>query len=308
MHAHVLTRFGGPESLELADLPAPEAGAGQVRVRIAAIGINPIEYKIRNGWLQEVVPTVFPAVLGSEIAGTIDQVGDGVEGFAVGDRVTGFADGGSYAAFTVTRAVTVTPIPDGLGFEQAATIPVGAETALRTVPPLGVRSGDTVVVNGAAGAVGSAAVQLLVRDGVRVVGTASGHNHDYVRALGATPVAYGDGVLDRIRAAAPQGVDAALDAGGHGFAAAAIELVGDPSRIVTTVDFEAAALGVVIAPGDLAGITAAPLGPVVALAADGGYATEISRTFPFAELPAALALSETGHVRGKIVVTGAEAP
>lgn len=303
MKAHVLTAFGGPETLRLIDLPDPVAGPGQVRIRVEAIGINPLEYKIRNGWVQEVFPVTFPAVLGNEVAGTVDQVGDGVEGLAVGDRVTGFTDGGAYAELTVTRAATVTPVPDGLSAARAATIPVGASTALRTIPMLGVGAGDTVVVNGAAGAVGSAAVQLLVRDGVRVVGTASERNHDYLRGLGAVPVTYGDGVIERIRAAAPEGVHAVLDAGGRGFAAAAIALVEAPSRITTIVDFDAAGLGVRVPDADLAGLAAAPLAPVVELAARGEYATEIARAVPFADLPAALSLSETGHVRGKIVVT-----
>ena len=304
MKALVLNGFGGNEQFSPAEIPTPGAGPGQVRVRIAAIGINPVDFKVRNGWLRDVVPTRFPAVLGTEAAGTVDRVGPGVSGLTVGDRVTGFTDSGAYAEFAVTRAGGVVRIPDELSFEQAAALPVGAEAALRSLAPLAVRAGQTVVVNGAAGAVGSAAVQLLVRDGVHVVGTASEPNHEYLRALGAVPVTYGDGVADRIRAAAPQGVDAVLDTAGRGFAAAVIPLVGDPGRIVTTSDFEAAALGVRIAPGDLSTLSAAPLAPVLELARTGEFTIPVARTFPFQEIPAALSVSEGGHLRGKLVAAG----
>ncbi|GAB7192062.1 NADP-dependent oxidoreductase [Kineococcus sp. NUM-3379] len=304
MKALVLNGFGGNEQFSTAEVPTPTAGPGQVRVRVAAVGVNPVDFKIRNGWLRDVVPTRFPAVLGTEVAGTVDQVGPGVDDLAVGDRVAGFADSGAYAGSTVTRATGVVRIPDELTFEQAAALPVGVETALRTLAVLAPQRGQTVVVNGAAGAVGSAAVQLLVRDGVHVVGTASEPNHDYLRTLGAVPVTYGDGVLDRIRAAAPRGVDAILDTAGRGFAASVVPLVGDPGRIVTTSDFEAAALGVRIAPGNLADLTAAPLLPVLELARKGEFTIPVARLFEFEEIPAALDVSERGHLRGKLVAAG----
>lgn len=166
------------------------------------------------------------------------------------------------------------------------------------------KEGETVVVNGAAGSVGSAAVQLLARAGVNVVGTASEGNHDYVRGLGAEPTTYGDGVVDRIRALAPNGVDAVFDVTDHGFVDAAIELRGGPERIVTISQFDAGSKGVTVSYGDSSSITASDFEPVIALAASGEFATEIARTFAFEDLPAAHELSERGHLRGKIVVIG----
>ena len=303
MKAHVLTAFGGVENFAIRDVPAPEAGLGQVRVRVRAIGVNPLEVKIRNGWLRDLIPTTFPAILGTEVAGTIDQVGDGVDGLAVGDRVLGFvAD--AYAEHAVARANAVARLPDALGFEAGAALPVAVEASQRALAPLRVQAGETVVVNGAAGAVGSAAVQLLVRAGARVVGTASPANYDYLRALGAVPVAYGEGVVERVRAAAPGGVDAVLDVAGKGFARDAIALRGGTERIVTLADMDAPALGIAFATGDPAALTAETLPPVVDLAARGEFTVLIDRVFPFHAVPAAHALSEGGHLRGKLVVAG----
>ena len=304
MKAYVLTAFGGAENFDLRDVPAPNAGPGQVRVRVRvrAVGINPLEVKVRNGWLRDAFPTTFPAILGNEVAGTIDQLGDGVDGVAVGDRVLGFVDGGAYAEYAVARPAALAGLPDGVSFESAAALPVAAEASQRALALLDVRDGETVVVNGAAGAVGSAAVQLLVRRAVTVVGTASAANHDYLRGLGAIPVAYGEGVVERIRAAVPSGVDAVLDVAGKGFARDAIALRGGPDRIVTLADMEAPALGIAFAAGNPFALTAETLPPVVDLAAGGGFAVAIDRVFPFDAIPAAHALSEGGHLRGKIVV------
>ncbi|MDQ6750327.1 MAG: FAD-binding protein [Actinomycetota bacterium] len=308
MKAQSLNDFGGVDHLTLVDVSTPEAGPGQVRIRVHAIGINPMDIKIRNGWLRDVIKTSFPAILGSDVAGVIDQVGDGVTGWSIGDRVVGLTESGAYAEYTVTRANSVTPIPDALDFEHAVTIPTAAETARRVIKLLDPHQGETVVVSGAAGSVGSAAVQLLARGGVNVIATASEHNHDYLRRLGANPTTYGEGVTDRIRALAPGGVDAIFDVTGHDFIDAAIALRGSTERIVTISDFDAADRGITVSYGEAAQITSADFAPVVALAATGEFVTEIAQTFEVDDLPAVHELSETGHLRGKIVVAGPLSP
>lgn len=304
MRALVLDGFGSEDGFVLRDVPLPVPGAGQVRIRVRAIGINPLETKIRKGWMAEVMPTTFPAILGNELAGVVDGVGEGVQGIAVGDRVAGFAATGSYAEYALSRADAVARVPEDLSFEDAVTIPTGAETTRRALAPLGITRGETVVVNGAAGGVGSMAVQILVAAGVTVIGTAGEANHEYLRSLGAIPVSYGDGVGERIHAVAKQGVDAVFDVAGQGFIPVAIDLVGGTERIITISDFTAPALGVAVAAGDPGNLKADGFADVLELAAQGKIATPIARLFPFGDLVGAHRLSETGHLRGKIVVQG----
>lgn len=302
MKAQILTAFGSTDGFSTQDVPAPAPAAGQVQVRVHVIGLNAMEWKIRNGWLEGQFPTPLPAILGSEFAGTVTELGDGVVDLAVGDRVAGFATSGVYAEFTVADRSAVAILPESLSFEKAATLPIAVETALRGIDELGVEKGSTVVVNGAAGGVGSAVVQLLVGDGATVIGTASADNQEYVASLGAAPVVYGDGVEGRIRALAPQGVDTVFDSAGHGFASIAIALTGDPKRVLTISDFEAAGLGILVSAG--AGTpTAERFATVIDQAASGDFRTEIDSTFTLDEIAAAQTKSEIGHVRGKIVVT-----
>jgi NADPH:quinone reductase-like Zn-dependent oxidoreductase len=300
--AEILTGFGGAENFELADVPVPVPAAGQVLVRVAAIGINSLEWKIRNGWLERAFPTPLPAILGKEVAGTVEALGDENGDLAVGDRVVGFADSGAYAEYAVAHAEALAAVPDALPFENAVALPVAVETAVRGIRSLGILPGWTVVVNGAAGVVGSAVVQLLVSQGARVIGTASAANHDLVAELGAVPVTYGDGAADRIRALSPQPIDAVYDAAGHGFAAAAIGLTGDPHRVLTIADFEAAPLGIQVSTGSRKP-TAEAFAPVVPMAASGEFRIMIDRIFAFTDIAAAHVYGERGPVRGKIVVT-----
>jgi NADPH:quinone reductase-like Zn-dependent oxidoreductase len=303
MKAHLLNSYG-PDSIVLGEADEPSAAAGQVKVSVEAIGINPLDWKFSNGYLAEMFPLPLPAVLGTDIAGTVLEVGDGVEGFTVGDRVVGFADSGAFAAKAVTGAGRLAPIPEGLTAEQAVPLATSGETSQRGLALLAPSPASTVVVNGAAGAVGSAVVQILVADGHKVIGTASPDNHDYVRSLGATPVTYGGTMVDEITAAAPQGVDAAFDTAGQEFITRVAALV-PASRIVTIVDFAAGARGAIVAAGDPTALTAETLPPVLDLAARGAFQTEIARKFPFEQVSQALALSQGGHLRGKIVVSGA---
>ena len=290
--------FGGPEVLRASDAPVPEPGPGQVRVRVRAAGLNPLDAKIRSGGMQQVMPTALPAVLGQEVAGTVDAVGPGVQDLAVGDEVLGFADTGGYAeqALVTTAALK----PPSLGWAEAAALPVAAETALRVLRQLEVADGETLLVHGAAGAVGTLVVQMAVARGARVVGTASEANHAHLRALGATAVTYGDGLVERVRAAAPEGVDAVLDAAGRGALPDSIALRRGTSRIVTIAD--PAAFGLGVAFSDRAERDAGALAEVARSAAEGLLVVTVSRTYPLEDAGRAHADLETGHARGKSVL------
>ena len=200
MRAALFRRFGGPEVLELADLPEPHAGPGELRIRVRAAGVNASDGAKRRGLMDQELPQT----LGYEAAGIVDEVGDGVTGVRAGDAVVGASPyGAAQAALAVLSDWA--PVPDGLGFAEAAALPAAAETAARALDQLDVAAGDVLLVNGASGSVGSAAVQLAVLRGARVIGTGSPATHAALRALGAEPVAYGDGMTDRVRDAAPGG-------------------------------------------------------------------------------------------------------
>jgi len=298
MKAVVIDEFGGPGVLHVADRELPEPGAGQVRVRVRAAGVNGIDGTIRSGAAQQMFPTQLPAVLGLEIAGTVDAVGPGVEGLAAGDDVLGFADGGGYAEYAL--ATTVAPKPAELGWTEAAALPVAAETALRVLGLLKVTQGDTLLIHGAAGGVGTVAVQLAVARGAIVIGTASEANHDHLRELGATPVLYGEGLVDRVRAAAPDGVDAVFDAAGRGALPDSIALHGGTSRIVTIADPAAFGLGIPFS-GEAAR-DAGDLAEVARQAGDGRLRVTVAETYSLEEAPAAHEAVATGHGRGKVVL------
>jgi NADPH:quinone reductase-like Zn-dependent oxidoreductase len=298
MKAVVIDEFGGPGVLHVADRELPEPGAGQVRVRVRAAGVNGIDGTIRSGAAQQMFPTQLPAVLGLEIAGTVDGVGPGVEGLAAGDDVLGFADGGGYAEYAL--ATTVAPKPAELGWTEAAALPVAAETALRVLGLLEVTQGDTLLIHGAAGGVGTVAVQLAVARGAIVIGTASEANHDHLRELGATPVLYGEGLVDRVRAAAPDGVDAVFDAAGRGALPDSIGLRGGTSRIVTIADPAAFGLGIPFS-GEAAR-DAGDLAEVARQAGDGRLRVTVAETYSLEEAPAAHEAVATGHGRGKVVL------
>ena len=298
MKAVVIDEFGGPAVLHVADRELPEPSAGQVRVRVRAAGVNGIDGTIRSGAAQQMFPTQLPAVLGLEIAGTVDAVGPGVEGLAAGDDVLGFADGGGYAEYAL--ATTVAPKPAELGWTEAAALPVAAETALRVLGLLKVTQGDTLLIHGAAGGVGTVAVQLAVARGAIVIGTASEANHDHLRELGATPVLYGEGLVDRVRAAAPDGVDAVFDAAGRGALPDSIALRGGTSRIVTIADPAAFGLGIPFS-GEAAR-DAGDLAEVARQAGDGRLRVTVAETYSLEEAPAAHEAVATGHGRGKVVL------
>ncbi|GIF41662.1 NADP-dependent oxidoreductase [Actinoplanes xinjiangensis] len=299
MEAIVFDRFGGPEVLRVAEVDVPQPGPGQIRLRVVSAGVNPVDHKIRNGWLAQVFTTTFPATPGWEAAGVVDEVGAGVTGLAAGDEVFGFTDTGSYAGFAL--ATVVARKPAGLGWDEAAALPVAGETAQRILDLLAVEKGETVLLHGAAGGVGGVAVQLAVARGATVIGTASPANHDYLRSLGAIPVAYGDGLADRVRAAAPQGVDAVFDAAGQGALEASVQVRGGTDRIITIADAVGAQRwGVPFSADGERGAEA--LAALADLAVTGGLRVEVAGTFALAEAGKAQDRSATGHVRGKLIL------
>jgi NADPH:quinone reductase-like Zn-dependent oxidoreductase len=297
MKAVRFSRFGGPEVLELVDLPDPHPGPGQVRITVRAAGVNPSDWKKRRGLMDEELPQT----LGYEAAGVVDELGPGVEDVAVGDRVVGFSMSGAAQA-ELAVLTHYAPIPSSLDFAGAAALPAAVETATRALDQLGVKNGGTVLINGASGGVGSAAVQLAAVRGARVIGTASPANHDYLRSLGAEPVAYGEGMTDRVRALAPDGVDLALDAAGSGVLPELIELAGGAGNVLTIADFLGAQEhGVRFSRGD-SGRALHALAEVGPLIEAGRFALPVAQTLPLAEVAEAHRVSESGHVRGKIVL------
>jgi NADPH:quinone reductase-like Zn-dependent oxidoreductase len=290
-------RFGGPEVLELVELPDPHPGPGQVRIAVRAAGVNPIDWKLRSGMMGGDLPQQ----TGREAAGVVDEVGEGVSDAEPGDEVFGFAAEGGGAA-ELALLSDYAPIPPSLDFAGAAGLPVAVETAWRTLDLLGVGDGSTVLINGAAGAVGSSAVQLARGRGARVIGTASPNNHDYLRSLGAEPTTYGDGLVDRVRELAPDGVDAALDAAGGGALPALVELAG-PEHVVTIADYEGAQkTGARMSGGPGATRAVHALHDIGPLIESGQFSLPVAQTFPLADIAEAHRLSETGHVRGKLVL------
>jgi NADPH:quinone reductase-like Zn-dependent oxidoreductase len=225
--------FGGPEVLELVDVPEPHATAKQIRLAVKAVGVNPVDWKFRQG----MIGGELPRGTGLEVSGVVDEVGDEITDVAVGDAVFGFTQDGA-ADFAVLEHYA--PIPASLDFASAAALPVAVETAARTLDLLGVGEGQTVLVNGAAGAVGISTVQLARERGAKVIGTAREVNHDYLRSYGATPTTYGEGLVERVRELAPDGVDRAIDDAGGGALPAMVELAGSPESVVTIADYEGA--------------------------------------------------------------------
>jgi NADPH:quinone reductase-like Zn-dependent oxidoreductase len=297
MRAVQFREFGGPEVLEVVDVEEPHAAAGQVRIRVEAVSVNPIDYKQRSG----AFGGDLPGRPGRDASGVVDEVGEGVEDVAVGDAVFGFVAGGGTAEHLVLDHWARKP--DGLSFEEAAGYPVAVETTERVLRLLDPQPGQTLIVNGAAGGVGTAAVQIALSHGLRVIGTASERNHEYLRELGAEPVTYGDELVERVSAIAPDGVDRAFDASGHGALPALIELTGTPDHVVTIADFSAGSLGVRVTSGGGEVRAYDALDEAARLHEDGRFTLPVAQAFPFEQAAEAHRASEGGHVRGKLVLT-----
>src|SRR3954452_15696101 len=247
MKAIVFDQFGGPDVLHEADIEVPQPGPGQVRVRVQAAGLNALDGKIRSGMLEAVLPTPLPAVPGGELAGVVDALGEGVQDVHVGDEVLGWSDTGSYAQYAL--ATTVAPKPAGLDWQHAVALPTASETSERVLDLLNVTAGETVLMHGAAGAVGTLAVQLATARGARVIATAGPSNQDYLTSLGATATLYGEGLVERVRALAPDGVDAVFDLAGKGWLEHSIAVRGGTEPSATIAAFRAQQLGVPFASG-----------------------------------------------------------
>nr|WP_245941657.1 NADP-dependent oxidoreductase [Vallicoccus soli] len=300
-----ITEYGGPEVLRPMDLDDPLVAPDAVLVRVRAAGVNPVDRVIREGYLAGMFPSHFPLVPGWDLAGVVERVGPSVTEFAPGDEVVAYArkdhiQGGTYAELVSAPIRSLARKPERASWAEAAGLPLAGLTAWQSLRAAGVREGDTVLVHAAAGGVGSLAVQLARVLGAEVVGTASERNHDFVRSLGATPVAYGEGLAERVRAAAPGGVTVALDFAGRDALEASALLVSTPSRIVSVVDAQQVlGLGgryVFVRPDP------ADLAELSRLVDAGQLRVEVEQVLPLEGAAEAHRVSEAGHVRGKLVL------
>ena len=302
MKAVRFDEYGGVEVLKVVDVPRPVPGAGQALVQVKAAGINPGEAKIREGMLAARWPATFPSGQGSDLAGIVAETGPEVSGVSVGDEVIGWTDNrASQAEYVVVEEQHLTPKPAGVPWEVAGALFVAGATAYAAVRAVSLTEGDTVVVSGAAGGVGSLAVQLARRADATVIGLASQANFGWLAGHGVIPVAYGDGVAHRIRLAAGK-VDAFIDTFGADYVQLALELGVEASRIDTIANFEAVARYGVKGDGNGAGASASVLAELAGLIAAGELEVPIAATFPLDQVQEAYRQLATGHILGKIVL------
>ncbi len=290
-------------TLVVGERPEPKVAPSAVLIEVKAAAVNPVDWKLMAGGLDGLMDSVFPVIPGWDVAGVVAAVGPDTPELAVGDEVIAYArketnSGGTFAEYVAVPASAVARRPSTLSFEQAAGLPLAGGTALRTLDALQVSDGDTVLIHAAAGGVGSLAVQIAVARGARVIGTASPANHDYLRALRAEPVAYGDGLVARVQALAPAGVDAVADFVG-GQLETSLAVLADGGRLASVAD-----PGVVDRGGRW--IWVRPDGTetarLAALAEEGKLSVEVAQTFGLDGVAQAFALSQSGHVRGKLII------
>jgi NADPH:quinone reductase-like Zn-dependent oxidoreductase len=294
--------YGGVDVLKVVEVPRPEPGAGQVLVQVKAAGINPGEAKIRAGLLHARWPATFPSGEGSDLAGIVAETGPGVTRAAAGDEVIGWTDNrASQAEYVLVEEQHLTPKPAEVPWEVAGALFVAGATAYAAVRAVSLTEGDTLVVAGAAGGVGSLAVQLARRAGATVIGLASQAHHEWLAAHGVIQVAYGDGVADRIRQAAGK-VDAFIDTFGAGYVELALELGVEPSRVDTIADFAAVGRYGVKGDASMAGASASVLAELAGLIAAGQLELPIAATFPLDRVQDAYRRLAEGHLLGKIVL------
>ncbi|WP_375479045.1 zinc-binding alcohol dehydrogenase family protein [uncultured Jatrophihabitans sp.] len=305
--AVVATAFGGPEVLSVIDRPTPEPGAGEVRVAVRAAGMNPVDWKLFSGAMGADESTL-PRPVGAEAAGVVTAVGAGVASVAVGDEVAVYPASGTYAAEIVVAADSVTLKPDSVSWEAAAGLLLTGGTAVHALEKVHVTAGDTVLIHGAAGGVGLLAVQLAKSRGATVIATASEARHEQLRALGAHPIVYGEGLRERIEQAAPGGIDAALDLVGTDEAVdVTLQILPDVTRFVSIAAFGRADTGVQLiggGPGADPGteIRQGARGPLLAAVANGSLKVTIAATYPLARAAEATREVMAGHTNGKIIL------
>ncbi|MFG2741090.1 MULTISPECIES: NADP-dependent oxidoreductase [Streptomyces] len=300
------SRYGGPETLAYGDVRDPRVGPDSVLVKVRAAAVNPVDWKCREGYLDGLIEPVFPVVPGWDVAGVVVQPGASVTEFAVGDEVIGyvredFLSRGTFAEYVAAPVRTLARKPRNLTWEAAAGLPLVGLTAYQVLTGvLQVKRDETVLVHAAGGGVGSIAVQLARHLGARVIGTASEHNHDFVRGLGGEPVEYGDGLMERVRGLAPEGVNAAFDTVGGDALKASADLLAPEGRLVSIADPDVVDYGgryYFVRPdaGDLLRLSE--------LAEQGVVSVHVSETFPLERAADAHRLNQEGRTRGKIVVT-----
>jgi NADPH:quinone reductase-like Zn-dependent oxidoreductase len=305
MRAITYSRFGSADVLELTEQPDPHIGPDTLVVRVRAASVNPVDWKVREGRLQGLIDTQFPAIPGWDVAGVVEQVGLDTTEFQVGDEVYGYVrkdtvQGGTFAELVAAPVRTLARKPASLSFEEAAAVPLAGLTAYEAIRRAGVKDGQTVLVHAAAGGVGAFGVQIARALGARVIGTASEANHEFLRGLGAEPVTYGDGLADRVRALAPDGVDVVLDFVGGDAVAAGAQILADGGTIASIADptarTEHGGHYIWVRPS-VAGLDA-----LTALFDAGKLSVELAQVFDLADAADAHRASETGHTRGKVVV------
>ncbi|MER8186494.1 NADP-dependent oxidoreductase [Kitasatospora sp. NPDC094015] len=293
------TNYGGPEVLTLTEVDTPEPGPGQVRIKVRAASVNPLDLKIRSGLMAAARPARFPERPGLDVAGVVEAAGPDA-GAAPGDEVFGLAQGGGYAEYALLGRPVAKPA--GVTFDTAAALVTVGETAYRGLQQLGVQPGETLLVHGGGGSVGIIAVQLAVARGVTVVTTAAEADLRQLTELGATAVRYGDGWADRVRAVAPQGVDRVFDTSGAGVLADSVALTGDPARVITIADMAAAEHGVRFSAGSPTERAEQALPELAALADAGKLDVPIGASYPLADAARAHADIEARRARGKVIL------
>ncbi|WP_063735681.1 NADP-dependent oxidoreductase [Streptomyces sp. RTd22] len=308
MFALQYSELGPPDVLTIGEAEEPHAGPGEIRIAVRAVGLTPADWKLRSGAIpgELRLGLELPHIPGVDAAGIVDEIGEGVTGVAVGDAVFGVIGftrfGGAAAEFAVLTDWAAKP--DALSWEEAGGAAANVETATRALNLLGVTQGTTLLIEGAAGGVGTVTVQLAAARGATVIGTAREANHAFLAGLGAAPTTYGPGLGERVAALAPGGVHAVLDAAGSGSLPDLVALAGDAKRVVSVADMAAHEHGVHLTwagSGDAPGYEG--LAVAARLAAEGRFRVPLHEVFPLADAAKAHEVSATGHVRGKIVLT-----
>ncbi|WP_329143750.1 NADP-dependent oxidoreductase [Streptomyces sp. NBC_01456] len=293
------SEYGGPEVLTLSQVATPEPGPGQVRIRVRATAVNPIDLRIRAGAMQGAFPVAFPMVPGWDVAGVVDQAGEGATA-SVGDEVFGVASVGGYSEYAVLDQPFAKPVE--VSFETAAALVTVGEAACRALQHLGVQPGQTLLLHGAGGSVGTIAVQVAAARGITVVGTVAEQDIERVNGLGAFAVPYGEGWVERVKAAAPDGVDFVFDASGAGVLADSVALVGDAGKVITIADPSFAQHGVRFTGMDPADRFPEALPRLAELIAAGKLDVPVWRAYPLAEAARAHADIEARRNQGKVVL------